>query len=207
MKKKTIFLYFLGFCFLSLAWYYQFRNSMQYQRFVAVNAGANLTEMKALLEKKEVPEDKLGKRIQKDFQGLGIELLGPQIDTLAGRATPEESLKHLAVLNSMAIDVLKRDKIEDYFFYGKKWAVAKMLLKPLCESGNPAGEERDLVVDELKNLLIIEKRLANRNDPETESLWNLLKAGDSYGDSCGKFLEKAPMSTLARIMHGMETNN
>ena len=196
-------MYFLGLCFLSLTWYYQFHNSMEYQRYVAVNIGAHLTELKSLLEKKEPVTEKLQKTIQKEFLGLGIELFGPQIDSLSSRTPPEEALKHLVDMNAMVIDVLKQDKIDDYFFYGKKWAVVKMLLTPLCGAARP-GESKDTVLGELRDLLDIERRLANRNDQDTETLWNLLKSGGDYQKSCGVFLEKAPMPTLARIMHGMD---
>lgn len=204
LNKKTIFLYFLGLCFLSMAWYYQFHNSMEYQRYVAVNIGAHLTELKSLLEKKEPAPEKFQKTIQREFQGLGIELFGPQIDSLSSRMPPEEALKHLAEMNAVVIDVLKRDKIEDYFFYGKKWAVVKMLLAPLCGGVTPAEESKDMVLSELRDLLDIERRLANRNDQDTELLWNLLKSGGDYHKSCGAFLEKAPMPTLSRLMHGMD---
>lgn len=176
---------------------------MEYQRYVAVNIGAHLTELKSLLENKEPVTEKLQKIIQREFQGLGIELFGPQIDSLSSRTPPEEALKHLAEMNAMVIDVLKRDRIEDYFFYGKKWAVVKMLLAPLCGAAAP-GESKDMLLSELRDLLDIERRLANRNDQDTEALWNLLKSGGDYRKSCGAFLEKAPMSTLARIMHGMD---
>lgn len=205
MNKKKVFLYFLGFCFLTVAWYYQYRNSMHYQRFVAVSIGSHMVEAKNNLEAGTIPEEKLRMAIQKELRGLGIELYGPQIAFLAGKLGPEESLKHLAQLNRDTISVSRRDKIEDYYYYGKKWAVAKMMLTPMCAQENPEKEKRDQAASELKGLLEIETRVAGRNNPDIENLWQLMGKGEGFKDACEKFLTKLPKNTLARLVHRVDS--
>lgn len=206
MNKKKLFLYILGFCFLSLMWYYQYKNSMQYQRFIALRIGGYLVEMKSVLEKNMVSGEKLRTALQKDLQKLGIEVYGQQIDLLTGALNPQEALKQFATLNATVLEVLKRDNIEEYFFYGKKSQVVKMLLEPLCASKNPEEEKKGLAISELNNLLSIEKALAlgGINDSDTVFLRDLLKTGKDFEEPCRKFLEKNPMHTLGRLQQGVD---
>ncbi|MBI5185548.1 MAG: hypothetical protein HZA01_07460 [Nitrospinae bacterium] len=206
MKKKTVLFYVAGFCFMSLMWYYQYDNSMQYQRFIAVRVGGYLVEMQAALEKDQLPDEKLRKAVQKELQRLNIEVYGRQIDFLTGKMNPRESLEQFKILNAQALDVMKRDKIEEYFFYGKASQSAKMLVEPLCASEKPEEGKKGLAIAELSNLLAIESALAlgHQNDADTLALHGLLKNGQDFKESCRKFLDKNPMHTLGRLQQGVD---
>ncbi len=202
--NKKFFLYFLGLCFMCVAWYYQYLNSMEYQRFVAVRIGSQLVEMKSVLEQNMVAGEKLRTSFQRGLQGLGIEIYGDHLEFLSGYKKPKESLPLLAQLNQSITSVVQRDKIADYYSYGKKWAAVKILLGPTCSAERPEDEKVAPVKAALKNLMDVGKRIANRNDLALEALKSALDSGEDYEKACKTFLEKVPMHTLARIVHGMD---
>ncbi|MBI3599380.1 MAG: hypothetical protein HY097_01905 [Nitrospinae bacterium] len=199
-KKLKIILIILAVPALLYIWHVQFKDEYRYQRLVATKIGFDLTELNYQLVNDKKKDDKLAILIQKELRELEIPLSKSELKVLVGLKDKGSSNEHILKLENKIINMLKVDRVDTFFKFGKQWNIAKNSALTAC-SGSIADPsiltnlERDISA-----LSEHEKAIANVEGSAAEDFLKVIKDGGDFKSACKGFISKDPLEAANRLI-------
>lgn len=199
-KKIKITLIILCVPALFYIWHVQFKDEYRYQRLVATKVGFDLTELNYQLVNDKKIDTKLTMLIQKELRELEITLSKSELKTLVGLKEKGSSNEHILKLEDKIISILKIDKMDIFFNFGKQWNIAKNIALTACSNSIIDPSTLANIEKGLSALLESEKAIASISDSPVEEFLKVIKGNGDFQSACKGFISKDPLEVANRLI-------
>jgi hypothetical protein len=200
LKKLKITLIILAVPVLLYIWHIQFKDEYRYQRLVAAKIGFDLTELNYQLVNGKKRDDKLIILIQKELRELEIPLSKSELKSLIGLRDAGSSNEHIVKLEDKIINILKIDKMNIFFKFGKQWNIAKNIALTVCSGAIIEPSTMENLEKELSALLESEKAIAGIGGSPVEDFLKVIRGKGDFQSACKSFISKDPLETANRLI-------
>ncbi len=199
-KKLKIILIVIAAPALFYIWHIQFKDEYRYQRLVATKVGFDLTELNYQLAAGKKKDDKLVISIQKELRELEIPLSKSELKLLLGLKDTGTANEHIVKLEDKIINMLKVDKADIFFKFGKQWNIAKNNALTACSAPASDPSAFTSLERELLTLSEYERSIAGVKESPIEDFLKTIKGGGDFHSACKGFISKDPLEAANRLI-------